>query len=669
VGINPTPSGQVQHGTQICYTVCYGAQGAPLPCDIVNFDSTLILPNGVSRTVTTNASISANTSFCCPSADPRCVLTSPNNCYVVSHDDEVTSFSGCPPVPSGDSGRVVAYTFGAGDTLTELGDAVAPCATANNIVAHGSCCDPCTGECVSQVTCNECPGDRIFTLGGTCSGSCLLTCGDADACTTDGVCVPGSGRNNCATTPGGTPATCSPNVHFCDVPPPDFTCDDRNECTSDICLDDTDPNNPCCSNEPIVCPPVPCMRNTGCNPASGCTYTPDCREGTGCCPADSDQCDTESCDPSTGICGSSPICEKGEVCCANGESCDDGNECTEDVCTEGCCENRPIVCDDGNACTTDRCDPAAGCIYTPIVCDDQDACTTDACIGGICVYTEIVCDDGDSCTIDVCVDGTCRYTPIACDDGDDCTKDFCKDGKCEHVDIVCDDKDDCTTDVCVDGTCRYTPIACDDGDDCTKDFCKDGKCVYVAINCDDNDACTTDFCKDGECKHIEKDCDDNDPCTADTCEDGRCENNPIEPPPAGCAGGDGCTPGFWRQPHHFQYWVGYTPSDLFDTVFGVTSTFPANTLLEVVVQGGGGEKALGRHAVAALLNSTNPDVDYAYETDEVIAMVQAAYASGDFEGVKNRLETENERGCTVDKDRENDDDGDNGPPKGPGKRK
>jgi len=112
-------------------------------------------------------------------------------------------------------------------------------------------------------------------------------------------------------------------------------------------------------------------------------------------------------------------------------------------------------------------------------------------------------------------------------------------------------------------------------------------------------------------------------------------------------GGDGCTPGFWKQPHHLQYWVGYAPTDLYDTVFGVTSTFAANTLLEVLSQGGGGEIALGRNAVAALLNSTHGDVDFAFDTATVIQKVQDAYASGDFSTAHRELAAENERGCTV----------------------
>jgi hypothetical protein len=107
--------------------------------------------------------------------------------------------------------------------------------------------------------------------------------------------------------------------------------------------------------------------------------------------------------------------------------------------------------------------------------------------------------------------------------------------------------------------------------------------------------------------------------------------------------GEGCTPGYWRQEQHYDSWVGYDPSDIFSVVFGVG---PSITLGEAVQLGGGGENALIRHAVAALLNSTALD-DYPYTTAEVIAMVQAAYASGDFEETKDALEAANELGCPL----------------------
>jgi hypothetical protein len=48
-----------------------------------------------------------------------------------------------------------------------------------------------------------------------------------------------------------------------------------------------------------------------------------------------------------------------------------------------------------------------------------------------------------------------------------------------------------------------------------------------------------------------------------------------------------------------------------------------------------------------LLNSVNPDVSYEFSTAEVIAIVQDAYATGDFRTAKNLLQDQNESGCPL----------------------
>jgi len=125
--------------------------------------------------------------------------------------------------------------------------------------------------------------------------------------------------------------------------------------------------------------------------------------------------------------------------------------------------------------------------------------------------------------------------------------------------------------------------------------------------------------------------------------------NTFVPTPGG---GEGCTPGYWKNhtglKSQTDQWppTGYAQGDSYDGTFGVTSSF-GGTLLEALNRGGGGEIALGRHAVAALLNSTHPDVSYDLSAAGVIAAVQAAYAGGDFEGVKNTLAWYNEQGCPI----------------------
>ena len=77
------------------------------------------------------------------------------------------------------------------------------------------------------------------------------------------------------------------------------------------------------------------------------------------------------------------------------------------------------------------------------------------------------------------------------------------------------------------------------------------------------------------------------------------------------------------------------------------NAFPGMTLLDVLRQGGGGIKALGRHTVAALLNGASEDVDYGMTDDHVIAAFNDAFASGDFGPLHSELEDRNERGCTA----------------------
>ena len=111
---------------------------------------------------------------------------------------------------------------------------------------------------------------------------------------------------------------------------------------------------------------------------------------------------------------------------------------------------------------------------------------------------------------------------------------------------------------------------------------------------------------------------------------------------------EGCTPGYWKQKHHFDSWVEFSPTDSFAAVFGRTVT--GVTDLESALRAkGGGAKALARHATAALLNVANPDVHVtAYSsTAEVIAAFQAAFDSGDYEPTKNAFEEANEEGCPL----------------------
>ena len=121
----------------------------------------------------------------------------------------------------------------------------------------------------------------------------------------------------------------------------------------------------------------------------------------------------------------------------------------------------------------------------------------------------------------------------------------------------------------------------------------------------------------------------------------------------------GLTPGYWKQEHHFDDWgpTGYGPNDNFDDVFSAfvlahgvpyysdiaNGINPDLTLLEALQLRGGKEKAMLRHAVAALLNCTHPSIQMVSEV--VLARwINYAYYDPDysFEDVKDHMEEWNE---------------------------
>lgn len=112
------------------------------------------------------------------------------------------------------------------------------------------------------------------------------------------------------------------------------------------------------------------------------------------------------------------------------------------------------------------------------------------------------------------------------------------------------------------------------------------------------------------------------------------------------AEGEGCTPGYWKQPHHFDSWPApYQPNQLFSTYF--EDAFPGMTLLEVLSQGGGKLIALGRHTVAALLNAASGNVAYPLTPTQVINEFNAVYPGTKYGPLKDRFEAFNEAGCPL----------------------
>jgi hypothetical protein len=293
---------------------------------------------------------------------------------------------------------------------------------------------------------------------------------------------------------------------------------------------------------------------------------------------DGNECTQDSCDPDNGC--QHEALDVGE--------CKDGDPCTAaDHCVAGLCVGSLVSCDDGNACTDDIC-TEAGCLHEPNQddCDDSDPCTVgDVCKQGACVGAAVDCDcvtdgdcavleDGDVCNgtlvcntskvphqcvveaatvvscpepqgpdaqcLDAVCDpdtGACSLAPAnegqACDDGDPCTvSETCTKGVCaQGIALNCNDGNPCTDDLChPKNGCQHAPNAagCDDGDDCTLgDVCLDGECQPgSALNCDDDNDCTDDSCEPGiGCVFAPNaaGCSDANPCTSgDHCSAGKC---------------------------------------------------------------------------------------------------------------------------------------------------
>jgi hypothetical protein len=248
--------------------------------------------------------------------------------------------------------------------------------------------NPCTldecgeGECVREQapdgTACAAAGGEGLCLAGRCElVECLadVDCGDGDACNGVELCVGNACRTGAAPACGGatacTAASCDPVLGCLTTPVPDGTaCDDADPATTD----DRCTAGSCAGVVPPPPPPPP------------------------------------ACDAA---------------------SCEDGNFCTVDACLDGGCSHAPApdgtACDDGSAATLDDQCRAGVCAGTlapepppppascPVSCEDGNPCTADACSDGHCVNVPLAdgtaCSDGNKrtrgerCSAGVCSGG------------------------------------------------------------------------------------------------------------------------------------------------------------------------------------------------------------------------------------------------------------------------
>lgn len=243
----------------------------------------------------------------------------------------------------------------------------------------------------------------------------------------------------------------------------------------------------------------------------------------------------------------------------------------------------------------------------------------------------------------------------------------CGDGLLIMPDEQCDDGNLIDGDGC-SSTCTIEPMcgdgvlnageSCDDGNNINGDgcssactieaYCGDGN-LNDGEQCDDGNSIDFDGCS-SECKIDEPFCGDGKVDAGEQCDDGNSNNGD------GCsamcevetAGGQGCTPGYWKQTQHFDSWTApYAPDTQFSAVF--ENAFPGQTLLDVMRNGGGGLSALGRHTVAALLNAASGGVSYGQTPQQIIDGFNTVYpgTKDDYTMVKDGFANANESGCPL----------------------
>lgn len=283
-------------------------------------------------------------------------------------------------------------------------------ATANCVVSNlnsGTQCRASLGTCDTAETCPgfgaPCPMDSFAAAGLVCAaqrvcngtGTCVRCiapsdCDDGNPCTIN-TCA----SNMCQSMNANAGVSCGASLvcdgaGSCTGCTDPAQCADGNDCTDDVCTTGV------CSNPPVVegqaCSTGFCETN-GTPSCVGCTSDVHCS-------APSPRCDQGTC-----------------VACLANIDCDDGNDCTSDLCAMDQCDHSPVT--DGVLCPSGLC--MAG-VCRPEGCSADTDCSepTPVCNGtGGCIG----CTDGSvPCPLDSVCDpqtGRCGLDPEgdADDDG------------------------------------------------------------------------------------------------------------------------------------------------------------------------------------------------------------------------------------------------------------
>lgn len=326
---------------------------------------------------------------------------------------------------------VVGFIGGCAPTMTD--DELTTTSAELSICGNGACdvgesCASCSGDCgrCTQAHCGD----------GTCGRreSCATCAADCGAC-------PGCGNKVCDASE--TCASCSADCGRCGA---EFcgngTCGRRESCTA-------------CARD--CCPGTGGGAGGGAGGGGGtgggmasCTSASDCpATGSECVLA---VCDNGQCSTTNELSGTLLVTQVLGDChdlyCNGGGGTlelvndadvpgDDGNECTEGVCTMGVASHDPLAA--GTLCTGGTCDGAGTCEVACLVQNcppTMNECTQPACVGNMCVEafvplsTPTTAQIAGDCLVQVC-DGSGGTTALPDvtdpeDDGNACTWDFCQ---------------------------------------------------------------------------------------------------------------------------------------------------------------------------------------------------------------------------------------------------
>ena len=299
------------------------------------------------------------------------------------------------------------------DCLVGCGDGECAQGAEENCLSCPADCGLCCGDGLchwqSGESCQTCPADCGLCCGnGVCQAglgeSCLSCQADCGTCCGNDKCQKSFGES-CFSCPQDCSVCCGNGQ--CEGAFAESTCTCPEDCGI-VCGDSCCHVDEACDSCPADC--GDCCGNGQCEEAheETCDSCPaDCGDccGNGLC----DDAFSEDCQICPADCGN--CCGDGQCLEQHEEDCDscpadcacsDGDVCNGvESCINGLCDpGTPLDCDDGNECTTEVCVPESGCEYSQAddgsPCDEAGICLPE-CQGGLCVETAVeVCDGVDN---------------------------------------------------------------------------------------------------------------------------------------------------------------------------------------------------------------------------------------------------------------------------------